>query len=453
MDIEIQSQSEAQYDSPRNRQGQPAACARRKKLVMSAKAFVILTVVGVLAWITTKKPDSLSCPPLPYPFNPKWPASCSAESHVLYSCSVQHLEHFEFRDNSTLDSYAPRLLSGDLLILPGSSNQVADLEIKVISSGKDIDLEEKFPGIVLGSRLHVDASDLTKRWRQSSLSRCGQVVLHFRPGLVLSKFRIVSTNMDVKIHDNLIVTGAAEIVLTSGSLFSKRLISSRETRIDVGSGSVSGSYNLYDLLSIKTSSGSISVDINPKPVDDEHPAPAVLLVHSRSGTVNIQYPVATAEIPDRDYRTTVVSQYGSVGGKLLHGRHTAIETQSSSINVQVLPYAADQYPSTLNTKSTSGSTRLELLSPYKYAGTAMARLSSTHTTVSGQLVLDYPDEWEGKISGQTRSGSLKLSGSDVNVIDQGSSGGGHYIVAKKGDGNSALKFSAQSGSVDATVGF
>jgi len=250
----------------------------------------------------------------------------------------------------------------------------------------------------------------------------------------------------------LFVSNRTKIHLKNGRIVSPQFLSSRETYIEVDSSSISGSYYLYDLLSIKTKSGSVSIDIDPKPVG-RVPAPAVFVLNSRSGSVDVQYPASGTNIPSRDYRTTIISQDGSISGRYLHGTNTVVESRSASIGIEVLPYAADDNPSTLHTKSRSGSSKIEVLSPYLNFRSPIKRLSSTHIAESGQLVLTYPDEWEGKLSGQTTSGSLNLRGSALRVIERGSRGGGHYIVAEKGDGESTMKFNTRSGSVDALVGF
>jgi len=188
-----------------------------------------------------------------------------------------------------------------------------------------------------------------------------------------------------------------------------------------------------------------------KKADKDYPKPAELVVHSQSGSVSVK--VSGLDIPKREYRTNVISKGGSIHGSYIHGKQTIIESSSGSIGVDILPYSANDYESTLFTKSNSGSQKITVLSPYFNPGTSIARLKSTHIGSSGQLQLKYPQEWEGRISGQTSSGSLTLKGRNVEIIKFGSRGGGKYVIAKKGEGDSALQFDIHSGSVDATIGF
>lgn len=80
-------------------------------------------------------------------------------------------------------------------------------------------------------------------------------------------------------------------------------------------------------------------------------------------------------------------------------------------------------------------------------------MKSLHTAQSGTLVVSYPREWEGKITGETTSGSLSLKGEDVDIIEEGGRGSGRYVVAEKGDGEGKLEFRSQSGSADVRIGF
>ena len=93
---------------------------------------------------------------------------------------------------------------------------------------------------------------------------------------MLEDLEIGSTHLGVEIHDGVdfSVSNQANINLESGGLYTHTFISSK-TRIDLGSGSTSGTYALRDLLSVKTTSGSISVEVEPKEADRKHPAPAV----------------------------------------------------------------------------------------------------------------------------------------------------------------------------------
>jgi hypothetical protein len=356
------------------------------------------------------------------------------------------LESFKFNDLVTGSSNIYGAF-GAIHILSGLDDQEADLTIDMASTSEDFDIQEDSSSAQLDQSLNFYQ---TSYHRSSCL--VADITLYFRPGLTLTNLQVSSASMAIIISSTLSVQNTTEIKLASGQLTSHPFINSRKTYIDTDSNSVSGEYALYDILQIHSKSGSISVDVEPKAADSNHPKPAKLVVKSQSGSVNVNYPIAGTEIPEREYHTAVVSTGGSISGRYLHGKSTTIQSSSASLDVEILPYAADKLASSLYTKSISGSQKIRLLSPYLDPGTAITRLSSTHTVGSGQLTLQYPEEWEGRLSGQTTSGSLLVYGRGVKVIESGSRGGGKYILAKKGNGDSTLKFDTQSGSVRVGVG-
>jgi hypothetical protein len=162
-------------------------------------------------------------------------------------------------------------------------------------------------------------------------------------------------------------------------------------------------------------------------------------------------PLRSSLNTDREYRTTIISRSGTVGGKILHGKDTTIKMKSGSLDAQILPYGVDRSTS-LTTVVESGAATIELLMPPKKHGHNLTGISSSHTSRSGQLQLKHPDKWQGSIHGVARSGSRSLTGADVEITDQGIRGGKKYIHAQKGRGLNKLKFDIKSGAVDATIG-
>jgi hypothetical protein len=364
-----------------------------------------------------------------------WNSVCLIKNFVSRDYQIQNLEHFDFSNTNTQNSGLPRRFSGVMHVLSGPPHQIADLNVTVRSTVSDIHSGKR-------------GAD----WRPSNLISCAEVDLYFRPGLVISNLRIQSNNLKLVLSSDIIVSGASTISLKKGQLISQNFGSSRETFIDINKGTVTGDFGLHDVLSIKKQSGSMSIDINPKPVPKGRPRPAVLKVESRSGTVNINYPANETDIPNREYRSTIISRSGTVNGMILHGKETTIKTKSGNLNVQILPYGADRTSSSLTTTMESGASTIELLRPHSRRGNPLARLHSSHKSRSGLLKLKYPNEWHGYIHGVARSGSLSLTGTNVEVTDRGTIGGRKYIHAQKGSGTNRLNFDIKSGAVDAIVG-
>ena len=220
----------------------------------------------------------------------------------------------------------------------------------------------------------------------------------------------------------------------------------REERIDAGFQSLRGEFNLYDLLSINSTSGSLKLRVHPQPADEQNPVPAELLISSLAGQISLDFPAINA--PDRDYRVSIDSHHASIDGQILHGRMTSITSKTGSIAVALAPFAADDYASTIRTSSHTGAHTVSVLSPVE-RGVPIKRMSSVHNVHTGSMILHYPKEWEGTIEGDTKVGSLNLYGDDLQIIRQDSGNlVGRYVLAKKGSGNSTLNFHMSVGSVN-----
>jgi hypothetical protein len=221
----------------------------------------------------------------------------------------------------------------------------------------------------------------------------------------------------------------------------------RKRRIETGSQSLDTQFDLLDLLSIRSTSGSVNVGIHPQPADEANPVPAEVQIKSQSGSLSVNFPTFNA--PERDYHVFTDSRDGSITGTILHGRRTSIVSNSATIDVQLAPYRAGDYGSTLSTTTSSGGQDITLLNPAQHAGISIKGMPSAHSSASGSIALRYPREWEGIIEGNTQSGSLQLHGGDLDIIQQSLfHTGGHYVLARKGNGNSTLNSHTGSGSVD-----
>lgn len=221
----------------------------------------------------------------------------------------------------------------------------------------------------------------------------------------------------------------------------------RQRRIYTGIQPLDGEFDLLDLLFIHSTAGSINVGIRPQPADKNNPVPAELIIKSHAGKVSVDFPAFNA--PERDYRVSIDSNNGPVDGDILHGRHTSVATTSGHIKMQLTPYAADVYASTLRTSSGAGSQDISLLGAVNQPGVPINNMSSAHNTSIGSLVLRYPREWEGTIEGHTRLGSLQLHGGDLDIIHRRCVNKvGRCVLAKKGNGSSTLNFHTGIGSVD-----
>lgn len=276
-----------------------------------------------------------------------------------------------------------------------------------------------------------------------------------KPGTALETLDISSTNLEIVLAEGF----EAKVDKMSLKTVFTRILSqsstySRETRLRTGSGTISGSYSLYDLLEVSTQSGSINIDVNPKKAGKEE-KPAKLQCTSRSGSVSVNMPGTdslSSGLPKRDYQTFIKADVGSISGTYIHGTRTDLESRTGSMRVELLPFSADAYESRLTTTVTTGMTYVDLKSPYN--GTTIKRMTSSHTTQAGSLHLRYPQEWEGDIHGSSTTGSLTLKGKDVIVDELDDGWVGKSVKAHKGKGDlkGSLTFKALTGSADITVG-
>ncbi|KAF1344087.1 hypothetical protein BDV97DRAFT_393736 [Delphinella strobiligena] len=334
-------------------------------------------------------------------------------------------------------------------------------------------------GITLATTEHYQISNVNVLQREDSLSLSApsfeptgysnsfektcmlvQVRISIKPGTEFSELEVATERLNLHVDPSLFgsqrgpeVHNNTEFTTIQGDV-SAAYWSSRNTIIDVKAGSVTGTYALRDLLSIRTRSGSINVDVEPQAVDRTAPAPADFTAKSISGSIAAHFPLSGDEkdVPKRVYRTHTDTSSGAISGSYILGSTSTFRTTSGSISAYILPYAADTSTSNLRTETQSGRTNIKLLSPFRDEGEPISCLHSYHTTTSSSLTLAYPQEWEGVLQGSTMSGGMTILGKDLETLSYYKGPGGKKITAKKGSGNSKMHFSTISGSVDATVG-
>ncbi|KAF2183089.1 hypothetical protein K469DRAFT_728167 [Zopfia rhizophila CBS 207.26] len=278
------------------------------------------------------------------------------------------------------------------------------------------------------------------------------VVVYMAPGAKLENFNVGSVHLGMQVHEGVdfSVTNGTTISLTTGTLDSPPF-NSRETRIETIAGSISGKYALLDLLSIKTKSGSVNVNVEPKEAEEGGSKSAIFLASSFSGSIRADF--ERKKIPSRDYQVSIDTKVGSVDGTFIHGSSTVIQSVAGFLTADILLYEVGSSASTITTSTHSGQTQLKIRSPYKNPGTAMNKLTSSHKSISGAIDLTYPQEWEGKLEGSTLNGSIHLQGKDLELIHQGEDvPGGSRVEAKKGKGGSNMEFNTVSGGIEVKVG-
>ena len=275
------------------------------------------------------------------------------------------------------------------------------------------------------------------------------------PGTILETLGIDAETLSVDFFPGLdyairkstnISVYSATLSIKANTAPERLTINSRETVIDVISGSITGSYPLYDLLSIHTVSGSIDVTIDPKAASKENIKPAVLRLSSTSGSVRAR--TSINNVPDREYRAEVSTSSGSVDVTLLHGIRTVLRSINGRIIAHLYPFGDNNTRTEIESHCYSGNTDIVLHPSLSHPDSPLKKLDAYHGSTSGSLDLRYPDQWEGTVEGTTLSGSITLDWKGLKVIKDSKKGWlKRRIKAVKGNGEGKLLFTDTSGSV------
>nr|OQO22472.1 hypothetical protein B0A51_10104 [Rachicladosporium sp. CCFEE 5018] len=319
-----------------------------------------------------------------------------------------------------------------------------------------------------GMQLQFPDLQWEKGWKGNE-HNCMDVVVAIRikAGVELDNFEVVTANLDVVADKGIFrmfeagrtsfanIANSTTINAVRGDV-DLEYWTSRHTVIETTSGSIRGTYALRDLLLLKSSSGSITTTVEPKDVDKEYPAPADFIATSNSGGIHTSFPITSTDLPDRDYRSRIETHSTSISGSYILGSSISFRTSSGSITPTILPYSWSAYASNLHCESSSGSTTLTVLPAYKSSSSSYEKHGhSVHRILSssGSMHLRYSEEWAGRITGETRSGSLSLHGENVKVDYAGDLPGvGKRVVARNGRGDAHIDFKSVSGSVDLGIG-
>ncbi|MCJ1302251.1 hypothetical protein MMC08_005054 [Hypocenomyce scalaris] len=225
--------------------------------------------------------------------------------------------------------------------------------------------------------------------------------------------------------------------------------SSRSTIIERVSDSTKETFQLLDLLSLKSTSGSIDASVYPGPVEENVATqPAEFLAKTISGSISTKFLFTPGQIPLRDYRTDVSSTSGSISGAYVLGSLSSFRTTSGSIKISLLPVGGR--PFGLVTHSTSGRSDIVVLPGDDIAG--MKKMNLQCSSMSGTLKLRCPGDFEGRIKVETVTGKINVSGAGVKIEKDMHSPGSKVFEAIKGNGDGIISVTTTSGRVDIAIG-
>ena len=160
--------------------------------------------------------------------------------------------------------------------------------------------------------------------------------------------------------------------------------------------------------------------------------------------------VLSSIVPYRDYQTQIALGSGSLKATLIHGSRLTMTSSSGSVKAALSPHGSPEDESYLYTKTQSGYTDIAVFSSISHPGKPMRQFYGDYRYVSGSLKIRYPEEWEGKVEGQTVTGSISVEWPGLRIIRRTvPTGRVAYSVIKgvKGHGDGTLRFGGVSGSV------
>jgi DUF4097 and DUF4098 domain-containing protein YvlB len=319
---------------------------------------------------------------------------------------------------------------------------VLDVMISHAKLADAINIKNETGGLIFESDAYVeDINDIRP---------CISIIatISVTPSANVSAFSLNTTVLPIMFRDSL--------NLTSNNIFAHSIsghvtsdtpdLDSRKIEIETVSGTVSGSFPLADLLSLKTVSGSVIVDIEPKESGvEEHDS--TLLIRTSSGKIHAN--TAVKDIPSRKFITNVKTVSGAVTGTFLLGAASTINTVSGSVKTDF--YTAGDAPSrSLIVNSVSGSVHVTVNDDsYK-----LNNIRSNCQTRSGKVDLQFPSAWGGQIKAETISGSIKVVGDGVKIIKDSSPfpSLGRTVLAEKAGGESMIFIQTVNAAISVGIG-
>ncbi|KAI9749881.1 MAG: hypothetical protein M4579_006701 [Chaenotheca gracillima] len=350
-------------------------------------------------------------------------------------------------------------LTGEIQVLPGrkassSKDDKISVDLDVRLSDKSLEENISFEQSDTGVTVKVQQETANGGYRDNRPCISMLVKITIPKQARLDDFNLEAWTLTTRFlsgldfaADNILVSAA------SGDFYSStRDVDSRETRIQTTSGDIKGPFNLFDLLSLKSTSGDIDISLTPKPARKGlESTPARLVIETISGDIRSTVSASAKKIPPRDYQTDVSTVSGTVTGDGLLGSRTVLTSSSGDLRLKLLPVSTSD-SSAFNTHTQSGDTKIELL---EYHGKgAFPTLVSTHQTTSGEVNLRYPSAWEGTMEGHSISGGVKIHGHGVEVDgynkpwDWFGTNAFKTVTAHRGNGDSKTNAHTVSGSID-----
>lgn len=263
------------------------------------------------------------------------------------------------------------------------------------------------------------------------------------------RFSVRTETLNVILQPSIdLVVDELSLETIAGSVITRSAfgVESKSTVIIIDSGNIDGDFGLLDLVRLETKSGSINAHVFPQ---DSNSYIAEYVAATMSGHIKTTFPKNTTILPlGRSYRSKVDTVSGSISGNYLLGDSLYQGTVSGSITASVT--ATGQNHSTIITDTRQGSTNISFTNNL---GDGNKSLTAKHTSISGPVRVEYPEDWEGVVTGNSISGSVRITGDGVVIVEDRKWPAGRFVKGVKGAGEygGTSECSAISGSVNVFV--
>lgn len=284
-------------------------------------------------------------------------------------------------------------LDGNVVVLTDPDALNVTVEYDIVSSAPDT------------VSFSVDDDEGVVRLRAPHSRECVTAHITLTLPSTLQSLSITTSTLPIELRDS--VTLSTLAVFTShGSLISHASVNST-TSVSLRSGSISGTFDLAEQLTLKTLAGSISAKIHPLNLTTPN---AKLTAKTLSGSISLGLKLDDHTPPRRNYSTEVQTVSGSISGLYLFGATTTFAADAGAISVSVLPTLYEERFDTLVTSSQHGATVLGFEKALKGK-----KVYGIHGTVTGGVEVKYPKDWEGKVIAKAGVGVVDVVGEGIEI--------------------------------------
>ena len=287
-----------------------------------------------------------------------------------------------------------------------------------------------------------------------------------KPHTVLNNMAIDTQTMSIIYHEGLQLTinnrlwmsATVGSVTMPGSNGIGTSFFYRSLDASFGSGSVIGTYCLFNSLSIGTRSGNIDVNIVPRAQLGDDVEHSFLNLKSVNGDIkaktldlhDIQLGPLPQSNPYRAFHSTVSTSSGKIEVQLIHGNSTSLNSMSGSINAILIPFDNMPQASEITVTNAGGDNNITVTPSIFQSQSPIKRLYGFFTSYTGNMCITFPTTWEGKLRGQTLSGGVWIDWSSLSIISDSKPQGPYWrrLIAVKGSGEGEISFQETSGSME-----